>query len=156
MDGAPAFRAVFTPEEPSLLFYDFELCGVTYRHGGGGDAVNDLCEHFQLTVYDGAADFAEGFSGGVMYQIFPDRFAGEGGPLPCPYGDRRFHLTRSELPDWRDMSPDTINKDYFGGNLRGIIRKLDFLASLSVTCIYLNPIFESHSNHRYDTAVYFA
>ena len=46
------------------------------------------------------------------------------------------------------------NSDFFGGDLKGIEEKLDYLASLGVTCIYLNPIFESHSNHRYDTANY--
>ena len=46
------------------------------------------------------------------------------------------------------------NNDYFGGDLKGIEKKLSYIADLGVTCIYLNPIFESHSNHRYDTADY--
>ncbi len=46
------------------------------------------------------------------------------------------------------------NQDYFGGDLRGIEEKLGYLKSLGVTCLYLNPIFEAHSNHRYDTADY--
>ena len=46
------------------------------------------------------------------------------------------------------------NNDYFGGDLKGIEEKLPYIADLGVTCIYLNPIFESHSNHRYDTADY--
>ena len=44
--------------------------------------------------------------------------------------------------------------DYYGGDLPGIRKKLTYLASLGVTCIYLNPIFEAHANHRYNTADY--
>lgn len=46
------------------------------------------------------------------------------------------------------------SRDFFGGSLAGICSKLDYLASLSVTTLYLCPIFESASNHRYDTADY--
>ena len=47
-----------------------------------------------------------------------------------------------------------LNNDYFGGDLKGIEEKLPYLSELGVTCIYLNPIFEAHSNHRYNTADY--
>ena len=47
-----------------------------------------------------------------------------------------------------------LNNDYFGGDLRGITEKLSYLFELGVTCIYLNPIFEAPSNHRYNTADY--
>ncbi|MBQ1602737.1 MAG: glycoside hydrolase family 13 protein, partial [Oscillospiraceae bacterium] len=44
--------------------------------------------------------------------------------------------------------------DFFGGDLDGIAEKLDYLASLGVTTLYLNPIFEASTNHRYDTGDY--
>ena len=47
-----------------------------------------------------------------------------------------------------------LNNDFFGGNLQGIIEKLDYLQSLHVTVLYLNPIFKAFSNHRYDTGDY--
>lgn len=58
-------------------------------------------------------------------------------------------------PEWRP-TPDgkVLNNDFFGGDLKGIGEKLPYLKELGVTCIYLNPIFEAHSNHRYDTADY--
>ena len=60
-----------------------------------------------------------------------------------------------EQPEWRPNAAGEItNSDFFGGDLKGIEQKLGYLESLGVTCIYLNPIFESHSNHRYDTANY--
>ena len=58
----------------------------------------------------------------------------------------------NERPDHQGRN--YTNSDYFGGDLEGIIQKLDYLQGLGITCIYLNPIFEAHSNHRYDTADY--
>ena len=89
-------------------------------------------------------------------QIFPDRFARaeKTGPVPLPDG----RILRDDWggePGWRpDEQGEIRNNDYFGGNLRGIEQRLDRLAELGVTCLYLNPIFEAHSNHRYDTADY--
>ena len=58
-------------------------------------------------------------------------------------------------PNWRpNEKGEVLNNDYFGGDLRGITEKLSYLFELGVTCIYLNPIFEAHSNHRYNTADY--
>lgn len=54
----------------------------------------------------------------------------------------------------RTKKGEVLNNDYFGGDLRGITEKLSYLFELGVTCIYLNPIFEAHSNHRYNTADY--
>ena len=54
----------------------------------------------------------------------------------------------------RTKKGEVTNSDYFGGDLRGIEEKLPYLKSLGVTCVYLNPIFEAHSNHRYNTADY--
>lgn len=64
---------------------------------------------------------------------------------------RRFRR-RTELATER--KGEVLNNDYFGGDLRGITEKLSYLFELGVTCIYLNPIFEAHSNHRYNTADY--
>ncbi len=150
-DGA--FSVKFTPEAPELLFYDFLYDGAVYRRGEDAAAVIDLSAHYQLTVYDAGAPVPEGF-GGTVYQIFPDRFFEAGERRPCPYPDRRFHADRSELPEWEPDENGDFCKDYFGGNLGGIMEKLEYLASLSVTELYLNPIFEAHSNHRYNTADY--
>ena len=61
----------------------------------------------------------------------------------------------AEIPnDKPDRNGIVQNNDFFGGNLRGIIEKLDYLEDLGITVIYLNPIFEAYSNHRYDTADY--
>ncbi|MFR2345283.1 MAG: glycoside hydrolase family 13 protein, partial [Acutalibacteraceae bacterium] len=121
----------------------------------GGEARSGGSEDWQLTVY--AADFKtpDWLAGGVLYQIFPDRFCSSGEKKQdVPYG-RTMHGDWYEQPEWRPNAAGEItNSDFFGGDLKGIEQKLGYLESLGVTCIYLNPIFESHSNHRYDTANY--
>lgn len=90
-----------------------------------------------------------------MYQIFPDRFYRSGTTKYNVPQDRYLHQRWGSQPEWRPNHQGEItNSDYFGGDLEGIIQKLDYLQSLGITCIYLNPIFEAHSNHRYDTADY--
>lgn len=78
----------------------------------------------------------------VWYQIFPERFA-NGDPTNDPQGT---------LP-WGSAKPTRTN--FFGGDLRGITDKLDYLKDLGITGIYLCPIFTAHSNHKYDTIDYF-
>ena len=90
-----------------------------------------------------------------MYQIFPDRFYNSGTPKTGIYPDKKLHKKWNLIPDWKpDKNGLITNSDFFGGDLIGIKEKLPYLKSLGVTCIYLNPIFEAYSNHRYDTGDY--
>lgn len=148
----------FTPENAGLYFYCFEaildntMCRIT--KGKDNLSVLDVGELWQLTVYDKEMTSPELFNGGVIYQIFPDRFCRSGTAHPIPQG----RILRSDWGGVPKFLPDEDGEyrpnDYFGGDLQGIILKLDYLAQLGVTAIYLNPIFESHSNHRYNTADY--
>ncbi|MBC7916314.1 MAG: glycoside hydrolase family 13 protein [Rhodoferax sp.] len=93
----------------------------------------------------------------VIYQIFPERFAIGGGlssaeKLSSPaYG---LHAVKRE---WSDV-PSNVSaaNQFFGGDLDGIADKLDYLADLGVTGIYLTPVFASPSNHKYDAMDFFA
>lgn len=78
----------------------------------------------------------------VFYQIFPERFA-NGDPTLDPPG----------VEPW-DAEPTREN--FLGGDLVGIIEHLDHLSSLGVNALYLTPIFEARTNHRYDAVDYFA
>lgn len=93
---------------------------------------------------------------GLMYQIFPDRFA-RSAKYHAPVQNKAYIL-RDDWGGVPNHQPDeegkVINNDFFGGNLLGIAEKLQYLSDLGVTVIYLNPIFEAFSNHRYDTADY--
>ena len=73
-----------------------------------------------------------------------------------PFADRIYRENKSGEPYfWPTEQEDGyLTRDYFGGDFEGIRRKLPYLAGLGVTVIYLNPIFEAHSNHRYNTANY--
>ena len=135
---------------------------------------------YQITVYraDPEARIPEWYTQGIVYQIFPDRFARDEGWLDrCKTAtfERDAKLLSGRLRnqnrpepqhqyivlDWNEKpSYDRSDRGavtdwgFYGGSLRGIEEKLGYIVSLGVTAIYLNPIFEAVSNHRYDTADY--
>lgn len=110
---------------------------------------------WQLTVYNKDYTTPDWLSGGIIYQIFPDRFANSGTPKNNIPSDRYMCGDWSKQPEYRQNNgPCSLCNDYYGGDFKGIEQKLDYLAELGVSCIYLNPIFEAHSNHRYNTADY--
>ncbi len=108
---------------------------------------------FLLTVHSSDYQTPDWFKGGVMYQIFPDRFYKEGS-MP----DIKGRVRRDDWGATPEYRPNeygkVLNNDFFGGNLKGIEQKLPYLKDLGVTVIYLNPVFEAASNHRYDTSDY--
>ncbi len=159
-----------------LCFYHFrfENDGGYFRYGARPGRSGGVAEFygaasahpFQLTVYE-PRDVPDWFGRGVTYQIFPDRFARSGDKLhpDTPLCDGSTPDTRKrKLMKWDEDpiaraeffegSMQVTNREFFGGNFAGIRDKLDYLRSLGVTTIYLNPIFESFSNHRYNTADY--
>lgn len=159
-NGMDVFSTTIQPQEPGLYFYYFDLytgyrklyagqLGEAYVTTGDGEA-------WQLTVYEKDFQTPSHLRGGVIYQIFPDRFFESSPHATMPYADRIYRPDkRSEPYFWpNEQHEGYLNMDYYGGDLPGIRKKLTYLASLGVTCIYLNPIFEAHANHRYNTADY--
>ncbi len=153
------------PEEPCLLWYFFvaELWGekVHCCKGFGGMGVTGDCsgqESWQITVFRKGFSTPDWFKHSVMYQIFPDRFYKKGEVFEIPEKKGEYIIHR----DWYE--PVMCNRhpfengpacnDFFGGNLQGIIEKIPYLKELGIGVIYLNPIFEAFSNHRYDTGDY--
>ena len=146
-----AWRCVYAaPRRPELAWYRFSL------RRRSGETVT-LAQR-QLTVYEEYGAAPDWFGRGVSYQIFPDRFCRSRVPDPAGLvGDRTVHENWQDTPEFRpDERGEIRNRDFFGGDLAGIISKLDYLKSLGVTTLYLNPIFEAASNHRYNTADYMA
>lgn len=155
------YSCIFYSPDPQLYFYLFETQGVNGAlrivrdHNGFGKLAPDGRDMWQLTVYDRNVIAPEFLKHGVMYQIFPDRFRSSGSPKENVPSDRKLHSDWFELPDYLpDQNGAVTNSDYFGGDLRGITEKLPYLKSLGVSVVYLNPIFEAHSNHHYNTADY--
>ena len=161
--GSEGDRTLFSlvlpaPAEPELVWDRFRLwredgsgCDLDrtgYRSDGGLDP-------WQLTVYRESRT-PSWFGAGVTYQIFPDRFHKVTPPQPEGLiGDRYIQENWDDIPEWRpDPDGEIRNRNFFGGQLAGITAKLDQLRDMGVTTLYLCPIFESASNHRYNTADY--
>ncbi|MCI5579191.1 MAG: glycoside hydrolase family 13 protein [Oscillospiraceae bacterium] len=153
------FSCVFTPNNVGLHHYYF-TCILDGRRRyikrrGANVGVFEGEDLFQLTVFDENLYTPACVRGGIMYQIFPDRFAKSGEKHENVPTDRIIREDWNGTPYYKpDQNGVVRNNDYFGGDLRGIIEKLPYLKELGVTIIYLNPIFESHENHRYNTANY--
>lgn len=119
---------------------------------------------FRHTVY--SADFVvPGWAKDVVYYyIFPDRFRnGDSSNAPKPgvntYQDQpiEFHsnwLDKPYLSGTGDGSDKVYSNDFFGGDIAGIIEKLDYIADLGANTLYITPMFTASSNHKYDTADY--
>lgn len=154
-DGS--FHGVYTaPASADLVWYFFRF---SRENGDVLWGKNGYCSSdpvpYQLTVY-APAPVPSWFGRGVTYQIFPDRFFRTANPSPYGMvGHRTVHENWDDTPVYLpDTRGEITNSDFFGGSLAGITEKLDYLRSLGVTTLYLCPIFESASNHRYDTADY--
>jgi glycosidase len=164
-----------TPSTPAIVSYDFRVRigrrTLWYGDNGdtdvvrGGTGVTTSTEQipFTITAYAPSYRAPSWEQGAVVYSIFPDRFRNgnpandycrPGSTTGCPvfYGSTpaKAHLTWNEPVE----SPPPFNRDFFGGDLKGIQDKLGYLQSLGVDAIWLNPIFKARSNHRYDTDDY--
>ena len=120
---------------------------------------------FQITVYDAGFTTPDWVKSAVMYQVFPDRFCmgDEDGVRAGVEYHRNMGRTEFELHEnWEDLPVYEAKdgrrfympSDIFGGDLEGIRQRLPYLKKLGVTLLYLNPIFEAASNHRYNTGDY--
>jgi len=119
---------------------------------------------FRQTVYRADYKVPDWARDAVYYYIFPDRFR-NGDPANDPKpGVDKFHegtvelhknwLDKPWMPKSGDGSDDLYSNDFFGGDLKGITDKLDYIKSVGANTLYINPIFRASSNHKYDTADY--
>lgn len=141
-----------------LYFCHFEFISHGTRYytafDCGGNCYIDtrFVNEAQILIYNEEYTSPEWLFGGAMYQIFPDRFARGGEVI------RREDAVYNEdwengIPEYPEIRGDSFpNNTHFGGTLWGVADRLDYIESLGVNCIYLNPIFEAYSNHKYDTA----
>ncbi|GIV72088.1 MULTISPECIES: alpha-amylase family glycosyl hydrolase [Caldilinea] len=179
------WQATLTPDVPTTLYYRFIVQDGTatayyddddFRNGGWGEARPSLRDNgYAITVFDPDFQPIPWMQNAVVYQIFPDRFR-DGRTNNNPKGNESRYgyppepLDQIIVKQWGDLpegycrhyqspaQPCTEGprgRDYFGGDLRGIMQRLQYLKALGVTVIYLNPIFEAGSNHAYDTQDYY-
>ena len=153
------WELTYTAGEPGLYWYWFEYDGPwallhIYKGPYSNGYLTDQAVCWQLTVYEKGYTTPDQFKGTTIYQIFPDRFYASGTEKENVPEDRILR-NWGEEPYWRpDAEGKVRNNDYFGGDLQGIRQKLPYIKNLGISVIYLNPIFEAHSNHRYNTADY--
>ncbi len=150
----------FKPGASGLYFYSFRIKNaysenLITRFEGSQGRISDCGGEFFFTVYDKDFSTPDKIKGSVIYQIFPDRFAFSGEKKQNIPSDRIIREDWGGKPLWSPDGEGNITKyDFFQGDLKGIEQKLEYISSLGVGCIYLNPIFLAASNHRYDTADY--
>ena len=167
-DGFMHTADLTMPEKPGLVWYMFRIkCGndTLFYCGshGKGRIEHEPVRSYKITVHLPFA-LPDWYKKAVCYQIFPDRFARSenlGGLLRVSS-----HTNNGQEvyihDDWDEdvlSAPRRFEEyynpcDFFCGDLKGIEENIGYLRDLGVTCIYLNPIFQSPSNHRYDTSDY--
>ncbi len=153
------FQGKFSIPHTGLYFYYFYI---DTRSGGfrlfkqGDDTNMEAGDLWQVSCVPASFHTPDWAKGATIYQVFPDRFHRSGkvnltGKLE-PY---TLHQNWHEEVDWRPTPEGIVlNNDFFGGNFRGIAEKMDYIAELGTTILYLNPISKSFSSHRYDTGDY--
>ena len=153
------YQGRFTISQPGLYFYYFFIHN---RQGGfrlfkqGNQTNMEAGDQWQVSCIPSDFTVPDWARGALIYQVFPDRFYKSGrvdltGKLQ-PY---KVHADWNEEVDWKPTPEGIVlNNDFYGGNFRGITEKMDYIASLGTTILYLNPISKSFSSHRYDTGDY--
>jgi len=159
---------------PTVLWYRFIVRDGTdtdyyeddgLLDGGWGAVYDDSPDYsFQIDVYRADFQTPEWMKNAIVYQIFPDRFfngskANDPAPSdPDVYGNAVLKKGWGDLPEGYcrahtgvTCGEEPLGRDFFGGDIQGIIAKLDYLQALGVTALYLNPVFMAPSNHGYDT-----
>lgn len=174
-EGDGVYSVTLACKEPEIVWYSFiaqeedqpeRRLGAPQGRTGGEGVLYDYSEvpSFQITVYRHRAVRPSWYENGMVYQIFPDRYARDEhwrerteAALEKP----RKGIQRRLIEDWstppeyeREADGSIKTWDFYGGSLKGIEEDLPRIAEMGFTAIYLNPIFEAASNHRYDTADY--
>ncbi len=153
------FTGTFSLSQPGLYFYYFRIYKPhdSFRlFKQGHDTNMEAGDRWQLTCTPKDFTTPDWAKGAVIYQIFPDRFCKSGQPdLTGKLEPYTIHENWYEDVEWEpNAQGEVLNNDFFGGNFRGITEKMDYIASLGTSILYLNPISKSFSNHRYDTGDY--
>lgn len=141
--GTEPFRYYFEIKKGTEICY-FSRYGVTYRAE----------EYYSFIIQPGFST-PEWAKGAVMYQIFVDRFY-NGDPTNDVEDDEYIYIGApcKKIKDWSQAPASMDIRNFYGGDLQGVIDKLDYLQDLGIEVIYFNPLFVSPSNHKYDIQDY--
>ena len=142
--------------EPLSYRFVVEVAGraIAYQKDGARWADGDVPPELDFRIFPGFATPAWA-KGALLYQIFPDRFfngepANDVVDRECAYNGEPVR----RIAEWNALPTDDDYRCFYGGDLQGVAAKLDYLQSLGVEAVYLNPVFVSPSSHKYDTQDY--
>lgn len=166
---------IAAPARLTVLLYTFSVMDgaktVYYEDdaaldGGWGQPYSEPASRpFRVYVYDPAFQTPDWARNAIIYQIFPERFRNGDPTNDATLDDWFYPAERGHawpITPWNTIVPDpepnnptnpwysTFSSTFYGGDLKGVYDKLDYIQSLGVNTIYFNPIFASPSNHRYD------
>ena len=153
------FRGTFSISHTGLYFYYFRIehQAGSFRLFKQGDQTNmEAGDKWQISCIPAGFKTPDWAKGATIYQVFPDRFNKSGkvdltGKLE-PYTVHKYWYDEVE---WKPTPEGVVlNNDFYGGNFKGITEKMDYIAEMGATILYLNPISKSFSSHRYDTGDY--
>lgn len=137
------FRYCFEIQDEEEVRY-YSRCGVS----------KEIVELYEFVIVPGFStpDWAKG---AVMYQIFTDRFY-NGDPSNNVETNEYYYIGgySRKVTDWNKYPDNMGVREFYGGDLQGVIEKLDYLQELGVEVLYFNPLFVSPSNHKYDIQDY--
>lgn len=156
--GYDLYSCLFTIDKEGHYFYSFVLKDNPADKNTLESIHISSSQKYELIIHSTDYSTPKWISGGIIYHIFVDRFY-RTTTLKKPHpADSAIEIrndwggTPHYLPD---ENGEIKNNDFFGGNLKGIEEKLPYLSELGVTVLYLSPIFDAYSNHKYDTGDYF-
>lgn len=144
---------IIMPDEVYKYHFEILYGWVTcyYNHQGVG---TERQEWYDFEIYPGY-DTPDWAKGAVMYQIYVDRFYNGDTSNDVETGEYAYIGDISiKVDDWNKTPAVMGVREFYGGDLQGVMDKLDYLQELGVEVIYLNPIFVSPSNHKYDCQDY--
>ena len=156
---------VDTNDSIGLIYYYFRVnyYGQDIIYGNNIEALGGIGQvyfnepvSYQITVYS-KNNVPDWYKQGIIYQIFVDRFFNgqEEGKVLNPKKNTFIYGNWDDNPMYiKDMDGNIVRWDFYGGNLLGVKKKLEYIKSLGVSVIYFNPIFDSPSCHKYDTGDY--
>ena len=156
---------VDTSNNTGLIYYYFRVNyhgrDIIYGNnieslGGVGQVYFNEPVSYQITIYS-KQEVPSWYREGIIYQIFVDRFFNgeDEGKVLNPKKNTFIYGNWDDSPMYiKDMNGNIVRWDFYGGNLLGVKKKLEYIKSLGVSIIYFNPIFDSPSCHKYDTGDY--
>lgn len=140
--------------EEKMYKYHFCIQGnetIYYNMAGADNSVSEVYD-FSITPGFTTPDWAKG---AVMYQIYVERFC-NGDKSNDVLSNEYAYIGKgvTQVEDWNELPAADGTRQFYGGDLQGVIDKMDYLEKLGVKVIYFNPLFVSPSNHKYDTQDY--